>query len=211
MPHFEIPLTESENAPISSQNLRCSHFTNCRDNAPKHLNETWEELISPAYFGRAYEAHGATKEEAKLNLYGFSPAAYPPDGTRGDRDLESLQVFMLDFDNKAEQPTDETKENGEPVFRKVPIEGAPTLAEVHEHLTGLGITHFGYHSFSSTPECERFRIMVLLDRPSNGKNWKLISEWLLSQLGLDHWRAMGCLDIGALHRPACLYFPAGSC
>jgi len=116
---------------------------------------------------------------------------------------------MLDFDNMAEQPTGETKENGEPVFRKVPIPGAPKLNEVHEHLTGLGITHFGYHSYSSTPECERYRIMVLLDRPSNGRNWKLISEWLLSQLKLDHWRSMGCLDLGAMHRAACLYFPAG--
>ncbi|GLH74762.1 hypothetical protein GETHLI_32640 [Geothrix limicola] len=210
MAQFTTPLDTPENTPVSSPLIRCSRFTNCRDNTPKNLNASWEELTSPAFLGRAYEVQGATKEEAKLNLYAFSPAAYPPGGIRGDRDIESIQIFMLDFDNKAEQPTGEFKENGEPVFRKVPIEGAPTLQEVHEHLTRLGVTHFGYHSYSSTPECERFRIMLLMDRPSNGKNWKLTSEWLLSQLMLDRWRAMGCLDLGAMHRAACLYFPAGN-
>lgn len=209
MAQFTPLLTGSEIPPVSSPLIRCSRFINCRDNAPKHLNATWEELISPECFGRAYEVHGPTKEEAKRNLPAFSPAAYPPDGVRGGRDLEGLQIFMLDFDNMAEQPTGETKEHGEPVFRKVPIPGAPTLNEIHEHLTGLGVTHFGYHSYSSTPKCERFRIMVLLDRPSSGRNWKVNSEWLLSQLKLDHWRTMGCLDLGAMHRAACLYFPAG--
>jgi len=189
--------------------IRCSKFFGCRDNAPKHLNATWDELISEKALGRAYPVDGATREEAKSTLPALSPAAYPFGTTRSDRNIESLQLFVLDFDNMAEQPTGEFKENGEPVFQKSPIPGAPTLDEVCEHLKWLGFTHFGYHSFSSTPECERFRIIIPLDRPSDGRNWKAISEWLLSRLDMEQWRAMGCLDIGALHRPACLYYAAG--
>lgn len=189
--------------------IRCSKFYGCRDIAPKHLNCTWDELISEKALGRAYPVDGATREEAKSTLPALGPAAYPFGTTRNDRNIESIQLFVLDFDNCTEQPTGVTRDNGEPEFRKSPIPGAPTLEEVCDHLRTLGFTHFGYHSFSSTPENERFRIIIPLDRPSDGRNWKVISEWLLSQLDMGEWRAMGCLDLGALHRPACLYYAAG--
>jgi hypothetical protein len=202
-------LTTTSDPEPTDAGIRCSIFAGCRDNSPRHLNWTWEQLISPDGLGKPYMASGATREEAKLTLPAFSPAAYPSGAIRGDRNVESIQILMLDFDNKAEQPTGEVKENGEPVFQKAPIVGAPTLEEVCEHLKALGITHFGYHSFSSTPECERFRIMIPLSQASDGKNWKIVSEWLLAQLHMDEWRSMGCLDLGALHRTSCLYFAAG--
>ncbi|GEM_PF-5367748 len=189
--------------------LHFSLFLGCRDNEPKHLRWTWERLISPDGLGKPREVHGATREEAKHTLLAVSPAAYPAGALRGDRNVESIQLFMLDFDNKAEQPTGETKENGEPIFTKVPIVGAPRMDDVSQHLAGLGITHFGYHSFSSTPECERFRIVIPLSRASDGKNWKVVSECLLGMLSMEQWRSLGCLDLGAMHRAACLYFVAG--
>lgn len=209
LPIAEAPNTENTTAETPSNLFRCSKFIGCRDIAPKHLNCTWEELISENGLGRAYPVEGATRQDAKDTLPALSPAAYPFGTTRSDRNIESLQLFVLDFDNMAEQPTGEFKENGEAVFQKSPIPGAPTLEEVCVHICGLGITHFGYNSFSSTLECERFRIIIPLDRPSDGRNWKVISEWLLSKLDMEQWRASGCLDIGALHRPACLYYAAG--
>jgi len=209
IPIAEVLNNENTNLESPSNLIRCSKFIGCRDIAPKHLNCTWEDLISEGGLGRAYPVEGATRKDAKDTLPALSPAAYPFGTTRSDRNIESIQLFVLDFDNMAEQPTGETKENGEPVFQKSPIPGAPTLEEVCEHVKRLGFTHFGYHSFSSTPECERFRIIIPLDRPSDGRNWKAISEWLLSKLDMEQWRGMGCLDIGALHRPACLYYAAG--
>lgn len=193
----------------SGAEIRFSLFNGCRDNQPMHFRWTWEQLISPDGLGKVREAHGATREEAKSNLMAVSPAFYPPDTPRGDQYLEGLQLLMLDFDNKAEQPTGEIKESGEPMFQKVPIVGAPALDEVHQHLQGLGITHFGYHSFSSRPECERFRIVIPLAQVSDGKNWKVVSECLLARLQMNHWRSLGCIDLGAMHRAACIYFVAG--
>ena len=110
---------------IPSTRIRCSKFYGCRDNAPKHLNCTWEELISDKALGKAYPVDGPTREEAKSKLPALSPAAYPFGTTRSDRNIESLQLFVLDFDNMAEQPTGETKDSGEPVFSKSPIQGGP--------------------------------------------------------------------------------------
>lgn len=197
------------NSNLSGGEIRFSLFNGCRDNQPMHFSWTWEQLISPDGLGKAREVHGATREVAKSTLLAVSPAFYPPDTPRGDQNIEGLQLFMLDFDNKAEQPTGETKESGEPVFQKTRIEGAPTLEDAHQHLMGLGITHFGYHSFSSTPECERFRIVIPLAQVSDGKNWKVVSECLLARLQMDHWRDLGCIDRGAMHRAACIYFVAG--
>lgn len=209
LPIEEALNTKGVDLESDSDLIRCSRFYGCRDNAPKHLNCTWEELISEKALGKAYPVEGVTRQDAKDTLPALSPAAYPFGTTRSDRNIESLQLFVLDFDNMAEQPTGDFGEKGEPLFRKAPISGAPALEEVCGHLKALGITHFGYHSFSSTPACERFRIIIPLDRPSDGRNWKAISEWLLSQLDMGKWRDMGCLDIGALHRPACLYYAAG--
>lgn len=202
---------ESQSGPATPDTgrIRCSLFNGCKDNTPKALNFTWHELTSPACLGRVFKATGATKEEAKQKLPAFSPASYPEGVSRGDANVESIQLFMLDFDNKAEQPTGEYKENGEPVFEKRPIPGAPKLSEASEHLAQLGIAHFGYTTSSSTPGNERFRLLIPLDRPSDGKNWKAVSEWLLAQLEMLPWRSMGCIDLGCLHRAASLYYCAG--
>lgn len=203
------PLNTTSSPESPGSGIRFSLFLGCRDNEPKHHNWTWEKLISTDGLGKVYEVHGPTRDDAKRTLHAVSPAAYSPGSLRGDRNVESIQLFMLDFDNKAEQPTGETKETGEPEFQKLAIKDAPTLQEVHEHLMGLGITHFGYHSFSSTPECERFRIVIPLSQPSDGENWKAVSEWLLAKVDMEPWRTMGCIDLGAMHRAACLYFVAG--
>lgn len=201
-------VTPNTQTPAEAE-ISFSLFLGCRDNEPKHYRWTWERLISPDGLGKAREVHGASREEAKLTLKAISPASYPVGTTRGDKNVQSIQLFMLDFDNKAELPTGETKENGEPLFQKVHIAGAPRLDDVSRHLAGLGITHFGYHSISSTPECERFRIVIPLSEASDGKNWKVVSECLLAKLEMEQWRAMGCLDLGAMHRAACIYFVAG--
>ncbi len=201
--------TNSTSTTLGPGAIRFSLFNGCRNNKPMHFSWFWEQLISPDGLGKVREVHGATRDEAKSTLLAVSPAFYPPDTPRGDQYLEGLQLFMLDFDNKAEQPTGETKESGEPMFQKVPIVGAPTLDEVHQHLQGLGITHFGYHSFSSRPDCERFRIVIPLAQVSDGKNWKAVSECLLARLQMDHWRDYGCIDLGAMHRAAGIYFVAG--
>ncbi len=201
----ETPITPTPGA----NEYRFSLFHCCRDNQPKHYNWAWEQLISPDGLGKAREVHGATPEEAKQNLLAVSPAFYPEGVLRGEQNVEGIQIFMLDLDNKAEAPTGEIKASGEPLFSKVPIKGAPTLQEVSQHLTDLGITHFGYHSFSSTPECERFRIVIPLSEVSNGKNWKVVSECLLTRLQMERWRDLGCIDRGAMHRASGIYFVAG--
>ncbi len=187
--------------------ISCSLFHGCKDNKPKHLNLSWINLREA--LRRIYPVTGDTRADAKNRLPALSPAAYPEGATRGDRNILSLQLFALDFDNTTEAATGEVKENGEPVFRKMPIAGAPTLDEVSRHLTDLGYTHFGYTSYSSTPEHQRFRMIVLLERPSDGRNWSKVSEMLIDRLGMRPWYDQGCLDIGCLHRAASLYYLAG--
>jgi hypothetical protein len=124
---------------------------------------------------------------------------FQPGSRRAISNLAQIQLLTLDFDNKH-------------------TEGSrPSGAEVAEHLDRLGIASVLYSTYSSTPEKERFRVVVPLERPLRSSHWQedwlRLSEWALDRLGLSEYRKLdGCIDLGALHLAGGLNFlPCNPC
>ena len=92
--------------------------------------------------------------------------------THKSRDFENQRLFGVDIDNSHEsEPMIDAdgnpvlKENGKPKKRKLtPDEGYITPAQALEICQAYGIKPFlMYHTFSSTPDFEKFRIFTVLD------------------------------------------------
>ena len=172
-------------------NLSWSIFKDGKeDNRPVRQDASWKtltELLSVPIPPQVHllDPKGATPA--------FSGGVYKSDQRRAIEHLESIQLLTLDFDNKH-------------------VDGPhPSGQEVAELLDRQGIASAIYTTYSSTPEKERFRVVVPMDRPLLGhhwrEEWRRLSEWAVVRLGLSPYRALeGCIDLAALHLPGGLNF-----
>jgi len=172
-------------------NLSWSIFNNGQvDNRPVRLDCTWNTLADFLSVPIPVQEHLADPKGATP---AFSGAVYPPGVPRAISNMESIQLLTLDIDNKH-------------------LCGPrPTSMEVAELLDGQGVAAIIYTTYSSTPEKERFRVVIPLDQPLRSSHWSedwfRVSEWALHRLGLCPYRELeGCIDLGALHNPIGLNF-----
>jgi len=172
-------------------NLSWSLFKNGQeDNRPVRFDSNWKTLVHLLSVPIPVQRHLADPKGATP---AFSGAVYPPEVPRAIGNLETIQLLTLDFDNKH-------------------LEGPrPTSQDVAGLLDGQGIASVIYSTYSSTPEKERFRVVIPMDRPMRGSHWseewRRFSEWALYRLGLLPYRQLeGCIDLGALHNPIGLNF-----
>ena len=172
-------------------NLSWSIFKDGKqDNRPVRFDSDWKTLTELLSVPIPIQKHLL---DPKGSTPAFSGAVFHEGQTRAIANLESNQLLVLDFDNQH-------------------LEGPrPTSQEVAELLDDQGITSAIYSTYSSTPEKERFRVVIPMDRPVQSYHWRedwlRVSEWALHRLGLIPYREReGCIDLGALHNPAGMNF-----
>lgn len=166
------------------------------DNYPVRYDRDWLTFTKLLSVPITVQAHLA---DPKMATPAFSIATFLPDRPRSISSVASIQLLAFDFDNKH---TEDKVVQGQ---------------EVAEHLDGLGVTGFIYTTYSSTPEKERFRVVIPLERSVQSRqineDWFQLSEWALARLGFTLYRELkGCLDLGSLHNPAGIHFlPSSPC
>lgn len=172
-------------------NLSWSIFRDGKqDNRPVRFDSDWKTLTELLSVPIPVQTHLA---DPKGSTPAFSGAVFHEGQTRSISNMKSNQLLVLDFDNKAQDGA------------------SPSGQEVAERLDAGGIAGVIYTTYSSTPEKERFRVVVPMDRPLVSYHWRedwmRVSEWALDRLGLTPYREReGCIDLGALHNPAGMNF-----
>ena len=126
-----------------------------------------------------------------------------------------MGLLILDLDNSVEEviPGEfwidrDGKPTGRPKTRKVRIADPVTMDEVSAVLERAGVASMGWTTWSSTPEHEKFRVVIPLAAPVPVDLWPRASEWALAHLGLDPFRRG--LDLPVLRNAAALAFLPGS-
>ena len=153
-------------------NLSWSIFKDGKqDNRPVRFDSDWKTLTELLSVPIPIQKHLL---DPKGSTPAFSGAVFHEGQTRAIANLESNQLLVLDFDNQH-------------------LEGPrPTSQEVAELLDDQGITSAIYSTYSSTPEKERFRVVIPMDRPVQSYHWRedwlRVSEWALHRLGLIPYR-----------------------
>ena len=181
------------------------------DNKPQSKAVTWEQLKSILE-----RVHSPMTPGQKRCMPAISPAFYPPEVTRGRDTASGVSLLILDFDNAHEEaiPGEFFRDprtgapTARPMTRKVRIESPVTMAAVMGAISLAGVASLAWTTWSSSPEWEKFRVLIPLARPVSVDSWGPASEWALAHLDLGLFRRG--LDLPVLHNPAALAFLPGS-
>lgn len=183
--------------------MEISLFSHVKDNEPKKLTLTFEELYQNVCSDLA-PILGITPsmpaEEAKGSLYAFSPTLWMPGYTRGRNGISRMECIALDFDNS-------DKSSGvDRCFEK------PARPEqIHEYLKALQVSHCIYTSFSHNKggqDWPKFRVIIPISEYAHSHLWSETVDWILASLGLNFWSY--AIDIPAVKDVARLYFLSAS-
>lgn len=196
--------------PISTL-LRTSFFESAWDNEAKVWSGTEAELR--AILGRPHKPAVPTD---KRTMPAFSPAFYPEQGAiRGLQNAIGVGLLVLDVDNSRSEPTGQYypdtktgKPSNRPIMRKVRIDEPVTMAEMVAQLRCAGVAFIAWTTWSSTPDHEKFRVVVFLAHPVPVDLWPRAATWALAHLGLEQFRRG--IDVPVLHNAAALAFLMGS-
>jgi predicted P-loop ATPase len=143
--------------------LKLSFFTSARDNQPKPLPTTWEDLAHSLSEPRAA---GCTPETCKRSecteKHGnaWSPASYPTNSPRARSAVEEVCALVLDIDHV---PSDEA------------------LAEILDRIPYQRIIHA---SHSDKPGDRCIRVVVALSHPVQGSQWPQFWQAATTHLGV---------------------------
>ena len=147
--YMESTTTSPDSA---SRPFRLSFFANIHDNEPKHHELTWEEFVDA---NSEHEFTTLTKRQVPL----FCPAEFKEGGTRLDKDVERLHLFVIDLDEVA------TEE----------VESTLKAAEAYEYLA--------YTSWSHGRDPNRLRLVFPLSRPVDVADWQRFWPKAVHHLG----------------------------
>lgn len=101
----------------------------------------------------------------------FVRGAVNATGKRGDANISLADLVVLDGDSRIVAGSAEA------------VEGAPPPELVHEVLRDLDIQHLLYTSHSHGPKGDRYRVLIVPDRPLTNKNeLALCVDWLIHSL-----------------------------
>jgi len=131
----------------TSENITFSIFNHVKDASPKGKESSWENLAEQ------FETHA---ERPHKDGPAWSPATYTEGSTRANKNVQSIQLGVLDVDD-----------------------GLPIDAML-EKLQGLGLGAYCHSSYSHTPEAHKYRVILPLSRSVS------IDEWSKVWRGIDN-------------------------
>lgn len=193
--------------------LRASTFAHARDNQPRPLVVSWEDLKTR--LNRVYcPQPGNPGGDPKRSMPAICPAFFAPGSRRGRESALGVSLLILDFDNSREEPTGEMypiprsgRPSNRPKNRKIRIEVPVGMFEVTATLGRLQVASMAWTTFSCTPEHEKFRVLIPLAYPVPVDSWERAAEWSLAYLDLNPYRRG--IDLPVLHNPCALAFLPG--
>jgi hypothetical protein len=130
--------------------LTFSFFASARDNQPKPLESTWEDLAGSLREPRVAACTPETCKRAECpekHGHAWSPASYPENAPRSRSSVTSVSVLVLDIDH---------------------VSSDDQLADILDKIPYQRIIH-GSHSDKPGDRC--VRVVVRLDKPVPGEQW----------------------------------------
>lgn len=139
-------------------------------------NRPKPRAFTPSELSELFGRHEIRKEkDGPL----FSPTVYPAGKTRANAHVVALTLAVGDFDR-----------------------GDISPEAVRDHLTHLGVAFWIYATHSSTPDCPKFRAVVLLSQPVPAVRWGEVWPALVRDLFL------GAVDLGTRDAARVFYLPS---
>jgi len=163
---------------------------------PRTVTGDWATLVTSLYRvneiphfypdGSPIEA----QHDAKMCAPSISGAVYPEGQKRGKEFIQSINLLIIDVDNKGEP---ETQLNWETAMQLVSY---------------LPYRLVLYTTYSNSEERNKFRILLPLAKGVKPDLWPEYLEWAIAQLGLSQYRE--AMDLGCMRKPAQVYFMQGA-
>lgn len=191
--------------------LHFSRFNGARDNVPKAMACTWEQLETGMLEQTFHSQPGRIGDEAKKSIPAISGTRFKEGTLRGCGNAVDLSLGIFDYDNSQEEHTGEFwpdkrtgKPTNRPVLRKVMIENPVAFDEVQEALRDAGVDSYSWSTWSNKPGWPKFRVVVPLAHPIPAALWEAATEWILDRLKFCEFRRG--LDLPVLRDVARLNF-----